>query len=113
VNLISHPTRSPRPVLGRGGAAQEAYINRRFNNAHRAGRGQPTFGAERQSIKQEGGNDWGARQKLNSAYVTGSLFVAGIVGLATRSWIVFLIVAAVLIAGGFNDGTIRPTRRRR
>ena len=55
----------------------------------------------------------GARQKLNSAYAIGSLIIAGIAGLVFGSWIAFAIVAVVLIACGINDGTIRPSKRRR
>lgn len=35
----------------------------------------------------------GARQKLNNVYLTGALLVAGIAGLLTKSWMIFLIVA--------------------
>jgi hypothetical protein len=39
----------------------------------------------------------GARTKLNSAYVTGSLVVAGLVGWVLHSWVAFLVAAAVLV----------------
>ena len=54
----------------------------------------------------------GARQKLNNVYLTGALLVAGIAGLLTKSWMIFLIVAAVLIACSIHDGGIRLGRRR-
>jgi hypothetical protein len=34
----------------------------------------------------------GARQKLNQAYVNGSLITAGVLGLLTQSWAVFFLV---------------------
>ena len=55
----------------------------------------------------------GARQKLNSAYLNGSRIVSGVVRVLMKSWIAFLIVAVVLIACCFNDGSIRSFRRRR
>ena len=54
----------------------------------------------------------GARTKLNSVYVLGSLAVAAIIGAVAGSWIVFAIVSAVLIGCSVSDGGIRPTRRR-
>ena len=55
----------------------------------------------------------GARQKLNGAYLTACLVVAGTAGALTQSWTVFLVVAVVLIACLIHDGGIRPSRRRR
>jgi hypothetical protein len=55
----------------------------------------------------------GARTKLNSVYVCGSLAIAAIIGAVAGSWIVFVIVAAVLIGCSVSDGGIRPNRRRR
>ena len=49
----------------------------------------------------------GARQKLNQAYVNGALVVAGVAGLVTESWAVFIIVAAVLIGVSTYSGDIR------
>jgi len=43
----------------------------------------------------------------------GCLAVAAIIGAVAGSWIAFAIVAVVLIACGIDDGTIRPSRRRR
>jgi hypothetical protein len=54
-----------------------------------------------------------ARKKLNSIHVTGALVVAGIAGLATGSWAVFLIGAAVLLGLGCYSGNIRPRGRGR
>ena len=52
----------------------------------------------------------GAREKLNSAYTMGSLIVAGLLGWATGSWIIFIIAAAVLLGLGLNSGDIRPSK---
>ena len=54
-----------------------------------------------------------ARHKLNSAYLAGSLVIAGAAGALTKSWIVFFIVAAVLIAFSVHDGGIRLKVRSR
>jgi hypothetical protein len=56
----------------------------------------------------------GARQKLNSIYLTGAAIVAGFVGLMFKSITVFVICLGGLIAAMFYDGSLRPkpTRRR-
>jgi len=54
----------------------------------------------------------GARTKLNSVHVCGSLAIAGIIGALADSWIVFVIAATILISCSVSDGGIRPTRRR-
>jgi hypothetical protein len=55
----------------------------------------------------------GARQKLNTAYGLGSLFVASLVGLVTQSWVVFVIALLVAIGCNFYLGEIRPKGPRR
>jgi hypothetical protein len=54
----------------------------------------------------------GARNKLNSGYVAGSLFVAGLLGWVTQSLEAFILSAIVLIALQIHAGDIRPTGRR-
>jgi hypothetical protein len=56
----------------------------------------------------------GARQKLNSIYITGAAIVAGFVGLMFKSITVFIICLGGLVAAMFHDGSLRPkpTRRR-
>jgi len=49
-----------------------------------------------------------AREKLNNAFITGSLTIAGLIGYATGSWTVFVIAAVVLLAMALHDGGIRP-----
>jgi hypothetical protein len=49
----------------------------------------------------------GARSKLNVATVYGCLLVAAIAGVAMESWLVFWLVAIVLIAGEWYTGAIR------
>lgn len=51
-----------------------------------------------------------ARNKLNAAHVNGVLFVAGLLGLTTRSIVVFLLAAAVLIFTGWQAGGLRGGR---
>ncbi len=45
----------------------------------------------------------GARQKLNGAYLTGSLLIAGAIGVMTGSWLVFILAAIVLLAVNVNN----------
>jgi hypothetical protein len=55
----------------------------------------------------------GAREKLNTVYFGIATFVAGCLGLVTKSIIVFF-ASLVLLAGALlHDGTIRPKRQRR
>ncbi|MEQ8785614.1 MAG: hypothetical protein RIC55_04925 [Pirellulaceae bacterium] len=54
-----------------------------------------------------------ARHKLNVAFVNGALIVAGVVGMAFRSWLVFLIVAVVLVVGAIYAGDVRQRPKRR
>lgn len=54
-----------------------------------------------------------ARRKLNRAYVNGSFIVAGIAGMATGSWVVFLVAAGILLTLNVANGEIRPPRGRR
>ena len=52
-----------------------------------------------------------ARSKLNLAFLNGSLVVAAVIGLLTGSWAVFILVLAILLAGNFLRGDIRPPKR--
>jgi hypothetical protein len=52
-----------------------------------------------------------AREKLNSIHVTSALVVAGVAGLLTGSWAVFLFGTAVLLTLGCYSGDIRPPGR--
>ena len=49
----------------------------------------------------------GARQKLNQAHVNGALIAAGVLGLVTGSWTVFIIAGAALIGAATYSGDIR------
>lgn len=49
----------------------------------------------------------GAREKLNRVHVIGALGLAGLLGLATGSVTVFVIVGAVLIVASVCTGEIR------
>jgi hypothetical protein len=48
-----------------------------------------------------------AKRKLNSAHFLGCLFVAGLIGLITQSFVVFLIMLASLLAAAYHAGDIR------
>ena len=54
----------------------------------------------------------GAREKLNEAYVIGSLLLAAIAGWISGSWLVFIIAAVILLALNLHAGDIRPSKRR-
>ena len=49
----------------------------------------------------------GARQRLDSAYLTGILLIAAVIGGATNSWAIFLVVTGVLIVASIHGGDIR------
>lgn len=53
----------------------------------------------------------GARQKLNEAYFIGELFIAGIIGMATGSFAVFVAVLGALVAMSMHSGGIRVKGR--
>ncbi len=54
----------------------------------------------------------GARQKLNQAFFLGSVIVAGLLGLLTASWVVFVVAVAVLVGSNLYLGEIRGRRHR-
>ena len=49
----------------------------------------------------------GAKQKLNAAHVDGTWFVAGVIGLITGSWPIFVLALIVLVVGSIYAGNIR------
>lgn len=49
----------------------------------------------------------GARHKLNVAFVNGALIVAALAGLVFQSWVVFAVVAVVLVGAAIYCGDIR------
>ncbi len=53
----------------------------------------------------------GARQKLNSVAITGSLAVASVLGCMTNSAVVFVIAAVILLGLSLHSGDIRPGKR--
>ena len=52
----------------------------------------------------------GARQKLNGAYLNGSLILAVIVGWISGSWPVFFVALFVLLGLNLYLGEIRPAK---
>jgi len=48
-----------------------------------------------------------AKHKLNSGFVQGAFVVAGLLGLMTQSFWVFLVAVIVLVGLSFHDGSIR------
>ena len=55
----------------------------------------------------------GARQELNEHHIIGSLSLAGLLGLATGSVAVFVIVGVVMISASVYTGEIRGKGGRR
>ena len=55
----------------------------------------------------------GARQKLNAAHIFGCIIIAAMFGGVTGSFVVFVIAAAVLIAGSIESGGIRLKPRQK
>ena len=53
----------------------------------------------------------GARQKLNSAAIMGSLIVAAFFGGLSDSWLVFFVAALILIGLSLHSGDIRPGKK--
>ncbi len=54
----------------------------------------------------------GARQKLNTFHILGTLGAAGLFGLVTGSWAVAAITGAVLVGLSLHKGDIRLRSRR-
>ncbi len=54
-----------------------------------------------------------ARHKLNQGFVQGSLVIAGVIGAACRSWIVFWVATVILVGLSLQSGEVRLTARRR
>ena len=54
----------------------------------------------------------GARQKLNQKYFNWSLFLAATLGVATRSFLLFLAVLIAMVASGVHAGDVRMQSRR-
>ena len=70
-------------------------------------------GAEEIAVTTTQEKTLGARQKLNQHHVVGALGMAAIVGGLASSWLVFAVLAAVLIAGSIYAGDIRPDKGKR
>jgi hypothetical protein len=64
----------------------------------------------RSSIEEE--VTLGARQKLNSIHILGAIGTAGLLGLATGSWVIAAITGAVVFGLSLHKGDIRLKRRR-
>ena len=48
-----------------------------------------------------------AKHKLNAGFVQGSFAIAGLLGLLTQSYIVFVVAVLVLLAVSLHDRSIR------
>lgn len=51
-----------------------------------------------------------ARNKLNIAYINGSLVFAVVIGLLMQSWVIFGVAMVGLLVGNVLMGDIRPKR---
>lgn len=54
-----------------------------------------------------------ARRKLNQFHTLGNALLAAIAGLSTGSWMVFLLVLAILMGLSLHAGEIRPKEMKR
>ena len=54
-----------------------------------------------------------ARRKLNVAFANGAFVIAALAGLATQSWVVFLVALALALALNVYVGSIRFSRKNR
>lgn len=54
-----------------------------------------------------------ARQKLNSAAIHGAMLVSGLVAAITQSWIIFVLILAILLTTAVISGDIRLKKRPR
>jgi hypothetical protein len=52
----------------------------------------------------------GAREKLNAAYLIGSLFLATVVGVLAQSWPVFFVTSIILLGLNLYLHEIRPNK---
>jgi len=52
-----------------------------------------------------------ARRKLNIASINGALLIGAALGAVTKSWTVFLLAVAAIVASGIYSGEIRPNDR--
>jgi hypothetical protein len=49
----------------------------------------------------------GAKQKLNGAVLNGAVAFAGLAGLLTGSWAVFVVILALMVGAAFVAGDLR------
>jgi len=55
----------------------------------------------------EQGESMSAKHKLNSACILGSVFIAGLFGILSQSFFVFIVAASIIIAVEIYSGSIR------
>jgi len=48
-----------------------------------------------------------AKQKLNAACIIGSAIIAGLLGVLSQSFVVFIVAASIIIAVEIYSGSIR------
>jgi hypothetical protein len=53
-----------------------------------------------------------ARQKLNSAALHGIVLMAGLIAFLAESWIIFWLLALILLISALHAGDIRLKNRR-
>jgi hypothetical protein len=73
-------------------------------------------GAESNRFRNHGGIrlevNMGARQKLNRAFLNGSLLLASLAGVLTGSWMVFATALVLLLIASVVAGEIRLRNRK-
>jgi hypothetical protein len=48
-----------------------------------------------------------AKHKLNAACILGSVIIAGVLGVLSQSFLVFIVAASIIIAVEIHSGSIR------
>jgi hypothetical protein len=62
-------------------------------------------------MNREGRQNVGARKKLNTGSILGSLALSGLAGCVADSWVVFIVAALILLGLSLYVGDIRPGKR--
>ena len=52
-----------------------------------------------------------SRDKLNAIHITGAITFAAVLAAIAQSWVLFVVIAAALIAASVMTGEVRPPRR--
>ena len=72
-----------------------------------------SIGKAKKRHQQENPLSRNAKDKLNASHAVGAIGIAAVIGIVAQSWVLFILVAAGLIAVSLATGEIRlPTNRK-